>query len=121
MRDLFKLFPNLPKQLEEIHNATLRPVEDAGKPQYGNNGYKRKNTQPWNQDVGNNKGVEALKKARKAYGKDGEGVRQYGTLILQLLAKDETNAEELIRRELEEENAKSVKQLLELETALRGG
>lgn len=93
LQQLFIQFPNLPKQLDLINAATLRPIEDFGQSQYGG-----KKQQPWNQDKGTQLGVEALKRARIAYGKDGEGVREYGKLILQLLAREsEIDAKELIR------------------------
>ena len=57
------------------------------------------------------KGVEALRKAREAWGKDGEGVREFGELVLRAVRG--VGEEELIRQELERENAKIIRGLME--------
>lgn len=46
----------------------------------------------WNQDKGWQAGIEALKGARKVYGKDGEGVREFGRIVLRLLEDGEGGA-----------------------------
>lgn len=81
LQDLFLQFPDLRRHLNSVHRATLRPVEDFSQQKSG-----RK--QPWNQDQGMMKGVEALHRAKGRYGKDGEGVREYGRLVLQLLERE---------------------------------
>lgn len=91
LQALFLQFPDLRKHLNSVHRATLRPVEDYGQQKSG-----RK--QPWNEDQGMMKGVEALHRAKGKYGKDGEGVREYGRLVLQLLEKEsEGGAQAVIR------------------------
>jgi hypothetical protein len=72
---------------------------------------KHNHQKSWNQDRGLEKGRKALDKAREAWGTDGEGVREYGELILRLV--EGVNAEDLVRRELESENARIVKALME--------
>lgn len=123
---LFKQFPNLPSQLDAIDVATLRPVDqdfggDGGKQRFGRtNGFGggggrgNKKEEPWNPDRGLQKGVLALQAARRKYGKDGEGVREYGELVLQLLARDEEmDAERQIQVEIAEENERVIRQLLD--------
>ena len=94
LRQLFLQFPDLSKHLDSIHSATLRPVEDFGKQQQQPGQRKQ---QSWNQDRGLALGVEALGKARRQYGKDGEGVREYGRLVLQLLEREAEGGKEIIR------------------------
>jgi len=54
-----------------------------------------------------------LCKAREAYGKDGEAVREYSRLVLKILAGDgDVDAAEQIQKELAEENARIISQLL---------
>lgn len=54
-----------------------------------------------------------MKQARNSDGRDGEAVREYGRVILQVLAKEEgLTTEEIIQKELAEENARIVEQLL---------
>lgn len=65
----------------------------------------------WTPDVGLLKGREALGNAREAWGKDGEGVREYGELVLRIV--DGIDADEVVRQELEKENARIVRALLE--------
>lgn len=65
----------------------------------------------WNQERGLEKGREALDRAREAWGKDGEGIREYGELILRIVGG--VDADELVRKELERENARIVKALLD--------
>lgn len=82
--------------------ATLRPE--------GSNSYK------WNQDQGWEKGRKALNNAKRVYGKDGEGVREYCELISRLLGDDEDDEEaaaEVLRREALEESTRVIRQLLE--------
>jgi len=54
-----------------------------------------------------------LKRARNEDGVDGESVREYGRLILQILGGEEgLTTEEIIQKELKEENARIIEQLL---------
>jgi hypothetical protein len=112
LKVLFKLYPNLPKVLEQINTATLPPV-DGYTPSGLPTSVRKGNEQPWNSDRGLQKGVEALKRARNSDGRDGEAVREYGRLILQILAAEEgLTTEEIIQKELAEENARIIEQLL---------
>ena len=121
LKILFQNYPGLPSQLEQINTATLPPTdgEKGGShsqypPRVGR-GQGRK-SEPWNKDRGLENGVHALNKAREAYGKDGEGVREFSKLVLQILARDEVaDARELIQKELAEENARIISQLLNRE------
>lgn len=69
-----------------IDDATLRPTEN-----YGN--HQGRKQQPWNQDKGWQSGVDALQKARRVYGRDGEGVREFGRVILMLLEREREGKE----------------------------
>jgi hypothetical protein len=72
---------------------------------------KHNNPKAWNQERGMEKGKQALDKAREAWGKDGEGVREFGRLVLRLV--EGVDDEELVRRELERENRRIVEALME--------
>jgi hypothetical protein len=118
LRTLFQMYPHLPSQLDEINTATLPPasgLNSGPQLQYSRGtekGRGRKN-EPWNRDRGLENGVQALIRARETYGKDGEGVREFSKLVLQILSRDENvDATELVRKELAEENARIISQLL---------
>lgn len=53
---------------------------------YGGKGY-------WTQDKGWEAGIEAYRKAKKVYGKDGEGVREFGRVVSMLLEREEVGRE----------------------------
>ena len=75
-------------------------------------GYGTKYLQ-WNQDRGFEGGVNALNRAREAFGKNGEGIREFSKLVLQFVDGNEgTDAAELIQKEMAEENARIIRQLL---------
>ena len=130
IRRLFKQYPRLPAQLAEIHSATLRPLDDEedraqrlllkqardeGDVRVKHSGQER--DRKWDPDRGERSGVQALKNARCVYGKDGEGVRLYGELILEILQGDENaNAVELMEQQRREEDAKIIRELLQAET-----
>lgn len=72
--------------------------------------------QPWDQGQGTQNGIKALNRARRAYGKDGEGVREFSKFILQITSGDNTvHAAALIQKEIAEENARIIEQLLNRE------
>ncbi|OAA60631.1 Zinc finger, HIT-type [Cordyceps fumosorosea ARSEF 2679] len=116
---LFTRYPNLPQQLVDIHAAMQPPSESAdhnGIPASLLKGLPGKKER-WNHDVGIKKGKEALRKARKADGALGEGVKEYCELIMHLMngqAGDDasvllqkqaaTQDAELIERLMNEEN-----------------
>lgn len=129
LQELFRMYPNLPSQLEAIYSATLPPTANNHTGESGNAGgtnnqinfgnwpgSKKKGqggNRPWNQDIGLQSGVKALCKAREAYGKDGEAVREYSRLVLKILSRDDgLDAVEQIQKELAEENARLISQLL---------
>ncbi|KAH8812506.1 hypothetical protein F5884DRAFT_311366 [Xylogone sp. PMI_703] len=141
LQELFRIYPNLPSQLEAIYSATLPPTSsssDGGNNNHSNNnnnlnattqsnfrnwaangagGNKRSGrggkNQPWNQDIGLQCGVQALCRAREVFGKDGEAVREYSKLVLKLLSDEEgVDVAEQIQKELAEENARIISQLL---------
>lgn len=112
LRELFKLYPRLPALLEEINSSTLAPT-DTQSGQFG----QRQKVELWNADVGLRKGVEALNKARSSDDKDGQSLREYSTLILQILSGENgETVEEAIQKELATQNAKIIEDLLRRET-----
>lgn len=122
LRYLFRRYPNLPQQLLAISAATEPPPEaqpstlkEAILAKAGVGG-KSKQAQ-WNHDVGIRKGKEALRRARKAEGDAGEGVREFSELIIHLLSQN-TQSEEahsLIRNQVAQRDADLIKRLLEEE------
>jgi len=107
---LFRTYPRLSAQLHMIDSATHRPVNQNGG--YQNNGKGRKEP-AWTTDIGMQKGVDAMYRAKSA--EDGEGVREYCKLILQILSGDDMAAEEMIQKEIAEENVRMIKGLLDQE------
>lgn len=98
--------------LEEINSSTLPPTDTKG----GQFGQRRKE-EPWNADVGLRRGVEALSKARNSDDKDGQSLREYSTLILQILSGENCETvEEAIQKELATQSAKIIEDLLRRET-----
>ncbi|KAJ3484958.1 hypothetical protein NLG97_g6929 [Lecanicillium saksenae] len=84
---LFTKYPGLPRQLMDIH-AAMQPPSEADQ----NNGIPASllkglpsKKDAWNHDIGIKNGKEALRKARKAHGAPGEGVREYCELIRYLM------------------------------------
>jgi hypothetical protein len=111
---LFKLYPSLPALLDNINTATLPPLNDP-KSNTGNGynkGTRHRKEEPWNTDRGMQNGLKALLAARELDGKDGEGIREYSKLVLQILSGDEMDAATLIQKQLAEENARIVETLL---------
>jgi hypothetical protein len=111
LRALFKLYPNLPSQLEAIDAVTLRPDDEQG---FDRRAFQKGgNAELWNSDRGLQKGVEALSQARNTSGKEGEGVREFSRLIIQIISGENGNeAAEIIQKEIAEENARIIEQLL---------
>ncbi|RDL39277.1 uncharacterized protein BP5553_03617 [Venustampulla echinocandica] len=116
LQELFKTYPRLKSHLQNIHNATLPPADDHA-PSFPNGQQKRRGgkQEAWNQDRGLQNGVKALNRARVAYGKDGEGVREFSKLVLQMVSRDAggvCDATDIIQKEIEEENARIISMLL---------
>lgn len=113
---LFKKYPLLVSQLCKIHTATLPPTgeEESGFLQ----GMQKKGgkQEPWSSDRGEKKGLDALRKARRDGDGDGEGVREFSKLILHILSRDDTlDAQEVIRKQKEEEERRYIESLLSQE------
>ncbi|PQE08892.1 Zinc finger HIT-type protein [Rutstroemia sp. NJR-2017a BVV2] len=117
LKSLFELYPGLNAQLDEINAATLRPLHS----QNANNGQihgfrKPRGMEQWNQDRGMENGIKALQRARSVYGKEGEAVREYSRLVLRILSGEEgCDASDMVQRELDEENARVIQLLLQIE------
>jgi hypothetical protein len=110
---LFRTYPRLSAQLHMIDNATQPPTQNGG---YQNNQGNGKKEPRWNSDIGLQKGVNALYRAKAADGKDGEGVREYYKLVLRILSgSTEVDAREMIQNEYAEENAQIISELLHSE------
>jgi len=125
-QELFRQYPRLQQQLLEIESASRRPVteEEANAQlelinQYTfEKGKGAVKVRPWDQNRGNDSGVQALRNARRVYGKDGEGVRQYGELVLQILnrANAVDGAVETIEQERRDEDARVINELLQVDS-----
>jgi hypothetical protein len=93
LRALFARYPRLRTQLEEIYAATQAPGGSQ-----------------WTADRGLENGAVALGRARAACGPDGEGVREFSRLVLRVVGGE--GSVDVIQREVAEENARIVEQLL---------
>jgi hypothetical protein len=112
LKALFKIYPRLTSVLLKI-DAAINVSHTNGHQNSGNN----KRNKPWNKDEGLQNGLRTLYTARRADGEDGEGIREYGKLVLQILAKDKVvDATVLVQKELEEESARFVALLLQAES-----
>lgn len=118
------MYPRLHSQLDEIHTATLPPLDEPREASYtqydsrvGGGRGRRSGKEPWNRDRGIQNGLQALSRARTAYGKDGEGVREFSKLILQIISGDEgMSTVELLEKERTEEDMRIISQLLSRES-----
>jgi zinc finger HIT domain-containing protein 3 len=106
---LFRIYPKLPALLDQINTATLRPLEELNNlPQHVY--LKGKKEQPWTYDRGLEKGRETLNRLRDT----DEGVREYSTLVLQILSGEAgISAAQLVEKELKEENSRIIEALLQ--------
>ncbi|KAJ6439623.1 zinc finger domain-containing protein [Purpureocillium lavendulum] len=116
---LFRKYPNLPQQLLDIHAETQPPPEDPSKhiPASLLQGVAAPRRNNWTRDQGIKKGKSALRKARQQPGKDGEGVREYCTLIRMLVNDGEANdgATATLQQQFAQEDADIIRQLMEEE------
>jgi len=70
----------------------------------------------WNSDRGLQKGVEALNKLRNTNDEDGEAVREFSKLVLEILSgEDGVSAAEVIQKEQAAESVRIIQQMLERE------
>ncbi|KAK4132904.1 hypothetical protein BT67DRAFT_424358 [Trichocladium antarcticum] len=107
---LFQKYPSLSAELVRIAQTTL-PPSDTSNPNprsripvsgYSNNYQRSKTPQPWSRDVGLRRGADALRKARTNPGDLGDGVREYGELVMFLLGKQNTKGDGVVARVREE-------------------
>lgn len=115
LRLLFQKYPNLPEQLLQIYAATQPPPATSSKPAIPESlmrGLPQKET--WNHDLGVRSGKEALRKARKAGGRDGDAIREYSELILHLMDRDgvRNDATNVFERQVAQQDAKFIEQLM---------
>jgi hypothetical protein len=117
LKSLFESYPSLNAQLDEINAATLRPLDNQNTNNGQTHGFRKpRGIEQWNQDRGMENGIKALQRARSVYGTEGEAVREYSRLVLRILSGEEGwGASEMVQRELDEENAKVIQQLLQFE------
>lgn len=87
---LFKKYPRLPKQLLDIHAATLPPPSEKSRIPASLLKDLPVSSNGWDRDKAMASGKEALRKARGAKGVDGEALREYSELVLHL-TKDKAN------------------------------
>lgn len=117
LKTLFQIYPKLKAQLLKIDKAAQASQSNGQKDtrqKGGRNNGAAKGHGPLNQDPGLQNGLKALYVGRAS--DDGEGVREYGKLILSLLNKtDDLDAAVLVHREVEEESAQFVALLLQAE------
>lgn len=116
LRQLFQKYPHLPEQLLQIHAATLPPPPEA-KPAIPASLLRglppKKET--WNHDIGIRNGKEALRRARRADGEEGDAIREYSELILHLMNNtDGTEADvgTILRQQLVQEDTKLIERLM---------
>ncbi|RSM18780.1 hypothetical protein CDV31_002298 [Fusarium ambrosium] len=114
LRQLFRKYPHLPEQLLRIHAATLPPPETKSAiPASLLKGLPPKK-ETWNHDIGIQNGKEALRKARRADGEEGDAIREYTELILHLMNTDgaETDVGDILRQQLAQEDTKLIERLM---------
>ncbi|KAH7156123.1 hypothetical protein EDB81DRAFT_603482, partial [Dactylonectria macrodidyma] len=117
LRLLFQKYPSLPDQLLRIHAATLPPQEPESKkntiPASLLKGLPPKK-QTWNHDIGIQNGKEALRKARRAHGKEGDAIREYSELILHIMNTDSSGSDmtDLLRQQLAQEDTSLIERLM---------
>lgn len=121
---LFRKYPDLPQQLLDIHAETQPPPEDPSKhiPASLMQGVAPPRRNNWTRDQGIKKGKAALRKARQLPGKEGEGVREYCTLIRMLLNEEEADdggATATLQRQFAQQDADIIRQLMEEEKGRR--
>ncbi|KAM0204233.1 hypothetical protein ACHAPA_009332 [Fusarium lateritium] len=114
LRLLFRKYPNLPEQLRKIDAATLPPPETKSSiPASLLKGLPPKQ-EAWNHDIGLQNGKEALRKARRAHGEQGDAIREYSELILHLMNAENasTDVDNTLRQQLAQEDTKLIERLM---------
>ncbi|KAF5548373.1 zinc finger domain-containing protein [Fusarium phyllophilum] len=114
LRLLFRKYPGLPDQLRKIDAATLPPPE--AKPAIPASLLKGlpPKQEAWNHDIGIQNGKEALRKARRADGEQGDAIREYSELILHLMNTEsaQANVDKIIRQKMAQEDTKLIERLM---------
>lgn len=109
LQQLFTRYPSLKAQLGEIYAASQPPVEDQ---------WSEHRERPfWTTEQGTRDGVEALKNAKRQYGQDGEGIKEFAALVLRYVSPENAvngsfDQPSPIYRETQEDNAKMISDLL---------
>ncbi|KAF5658084.1 zinc finger HIT domain-containing protein [Fusarium denticulatum] len=114
LRLLFRKYPGLPDQLRKIDAATLPPPEaQPAIPASLLKGLPPKQ-EAWNHDIGIQNGKEALRKARRADGEQGDAIREYSELILHLMNAEsaQTDVDNIIRQKMAQEDTKLIERLM---------
>lgn len=114
LRLLFRKYPGLPDQLRKIDAATLPPPEAMPAiPASLLKGLPPKQ-EAWNHDIGIQNGKEALRKARRADGEQGDAIREYSELILHLMNAESAQADvdNIIRQKMAQEDTKLIERLM---------
>ncbi|KAG8674708.1 hypothetical protein FPOAC2_00742 [Fusarium poae] len=117
LRLLFRKYPDLPDQLLKIDAATLPPPETKPAiPASLLKGLPPKQ-EAWNHDIGIQNGKEALRKARRAGGEQGDAIREYSELILHLINTESANTDvdNILRQQLAQEDTKLIERLMQQE------
>lgn len=131
LQTLFMMFPRLRSQLRDIHAQTQAPTDDSlahdnhmddhqsfrGRGSGRGRGGRGRGRGPWTPERGTQDGLAALRRAQQEYGKGGEGVREFEQLVLKLVTThgqlhDGIDAAAIVQREVAEENARIISQLL---------
>jgi len=114
LRLLFRKYPGLPDQLRKIDAATLPPPE--AKPAIPASLLKGlpPKQEAWNHDIGIQNGKEALRKARRADGEQGDAIREYSELILHLMNTENvrTDVDNILRQKMAQEDTKLIERLM---------
>lgn len=114
LQHLFRKYPSLSRQLDDIFAATQPPPEASDKriPASLMQGVVKKDS--WNHDIGIKNGKEALRKARKAEGEAGEAVREYSELVLHLINSqgEKGVAATYLQEQAAQEDSKLIEKLL---------
>ncbi|GKT99677.1 hit zinc finger protein [Fusarium langsethiae] len=117
LRLLFRKYPDLSEQLLKIDAATLPPPETKSAiPASLLKGLPPKQ-EAWNHDIGIQNGKEALRKARRAGGEQGDAIREYSELILHLVNTESasTDVDNILRQQLAQEDTKLIERLMQQE------
>ncbi|KAF9774713.1 hypothetical protein IL306_007259 [Fusarium sp. DS 682] len=114
LRLLFRKYPSLPDQLLKIDAAMLPPPETKPAiPASLLKGLPPKQ-EAWNHDIGIQNGKEALRKARRADGEQGDAIREYSELVLNITNTENasTDVDTILRQQIAQEDTKLIERLM---------